>query len=78
MGPAAGLGPATADHPARLDDDAGASSGSAYVFDRNAGGAGNWGQVAKLTAADMDVQDRFGFSVSIDGEIVAEGVMPFG
>lgn len=31
---------------AMRDDDAGFESGSAYVFDRNQGGADNWGEVA--------------------------------
>ena len=35
---------------AYLNDDAGADSGSAYVFERNQGGADNWGEVKKLTA----------------------------
>ena len=32
---------------ARLDDDGGGESGSAYIFGRNEGGADNWGQVKK-------------------------------
>ena len=34
------------------DDDNGDSSGSAYIFSRDQGGADNWGQVKKLTASD--------------------------
>ena len=30
------------------DDDAGSSSGSAYIFSRDHGGAGNWGEVEKI------------------------------
>ena len=37
-----------------FDDDAGRSSGSAYVFERDLGGANSWGQRAKLTAGDAD------------------------
>ena len=33
---------------ARYDGDNGTGSGSAYVFERNEGGTGSWGQVAKL------------------------------
>ncbi len=32
------------------EDAGGSDSGSAYVFERNQGGADNWGQVKKLTA----------------------------
>jgi cysteine-rich repeat protein len=58
---------------AHQDDDAGGSSGSAYVFERNAGGAENWGQVKKLTASDAASIDFFGRSVSIDGDTVVVG-----
>ena len=53
------------------DDDAGNGSGSAYIFYRN--GAGNWGQVAKLTASDAAGGDWFGFSVSISGDYAVVG-----
>jgi len=41
-------------------------AGSAYIFGRGFGG--NWTQVQKLVASDRAANDRFGFSVSIDGE----------
>ena len=50
------------------DDDAGSSTGSAYVFSLEGGG---WVQQAKLTASDAASGDRFGFSVSIDGNKAA-------
>ena len=53
--------------------DAGAESGSAYLFDRNEGGADNWGQVAKLTASDAAALDRFGYSVSLDDDLILAG-----
>ncbi|MEE9130117.1 MAG: FG-GAP repeat protein [Phycisphaerales bacterium] len=40
-------------------------AGAAYVFEQDAGGTDNWGQVAKLTASDGAVADAFGLSVSI-------------
>ena len=43
------------------------------MFERNAGGADNWGQVKKLTAADAAAGDQFGFSVSISGDTVVVG-----
>ena len=53
-----------------LDDDAGNSSGSAYVFEPNQGGADSWVQVNKLTASDAAAEDQFGGSVAISGDTV--------
>lgn len=47
-----------------------ASSGAAYVFELQ---AGQWQQVAKLTASGGMGSDFFGVSVSIDGDIVCVG-----
>ncbi len=58
---------------ASQDDDAGSGSGSAYVFERDAGGADNWGQVAKLTAFDAAGNDQLGFSVAINGDTIVAG-----
>lgn len=55
------------------DDDAGNSSGSAYVFLRNQGGSNNWGQIKKLTAGDAALNDQFGFAVAVDGDIAVVG-----
>lgn len=52
---------------AYLDDDAGDRSGSAYVFDRDAG-SGLWSQTDKLTANDSAARDEFGYSVSLSGD----------
>ena len=41
---------------------------AAYVFERNQGGADNWGQVKKLTASDGDPGDALGFAVAVDGD----------
>ena len=49
------------------------SAGSAYVFQRNQGGADNWGEVTKLTASDVQTFDHFGHSVAISGDIVVVG-----
>ena len=35
-----------------LNDDSGGSTGSAYFYERNQGGTGNWGQIKKVTATD--------------------------
>ena len=47
--------------------------GAAYVFERNKGGAGNWGEVKKLMASDAQVQDQFGGSVAISGDTAIVG-----
>ena len=60
---------------ARLDDDGGTDSGSAYVFERDAGGAGTWGQVAKLTAGDAAEMDHFGRSVAVSGTYALVGAL---
>jgi len=58
---------------AYADDDLGDNSGSAYVFTRNGGGAGDWSQVAKLTASNGEESDRFGAAVALDGDIAIIG-----
>ena len=50
------------------DDDAGISSGSAYLFDTTTGD-----QIAKLTASDAMADDRFGWSVAISGTTAIVG-----
>lgn len=50
-----------------------AEQGSAYIHDRNAGGAGAWGQVRQLTAGDGAAGDLFGSAVAIHGEIALVG-----
>ncbi len=47
--------------------------GSAYVFERDEGGIGAWGQVAMLTAHGGDPADYFGHSVSISGDVAVVG-----
>ena len=50
------------------DDDAGLSSGSAYIFDVSTGQ-----QLHKLTADDASAGDQFGISVDLDGQQVIVG-----
>lgn len=57
------------------DDDAGSSSGSAYVFLRDQGGTDNWGQIKKLTAGDAATNDQFGFAAAIDGDTAVIGAV---
>lgn len=51
------------------DDDAGARSGSAYVFIRKAGG---WSEEEKLTASDAAAGDEYG-RVALSGSLVVVG-----
>ncbi len=55
------------------DDDDGSKSGSAYIFERDNGGAGNWGEVKKLIAQDGAVDDEFGRSVALNGDTALVG-----
>ena len=55
---------------ARSDDDLGAFSGSAYIFQQ--GGSG-WYEVAKLTASNGISGDSFGTAVAIDNDVVVIG-----
>ena len=56
-----------------LNDENGKDSGAAYIFERNAGGPNQWGQVAKLIASDGEADDFFGRDVTIDGDRVFVG-----
>lgn len=52
------------------------AAGAAYVFNKNEGGADNWGLVKKLTGSGTNsrtVGDNFGISVAITGDIVVVG-----
>lgn len=59
---------------APYDDGAGnGNQGSAYLFVRNSGGAGVWGQAKQLTAADGAGNDSFGVSVAVDDDAIVVG-----
>ncbi|MCD4825171.1 MAG: FG-GAP repeat protein, partial [Phycisphaerae bacterium] len=58
---------------AYADDDAGSGSGSAYIYYKDQGGVGNWGQQVKLTASDAAGGDYFGRSVDISGAYTVVG-----
>ena len=59
---------------APFDDDMETNSGSVYVFQLGGNTAGEqWDQVAKIKAADPAVGDRFGVSVSIEGDLAIVG-----
>ena len=56
---------------ARLDDDYGSNSGSAYVFERAI--ASNWTQVSKLIPDTYSYNAYFGQAVAVHGDIVVVG-----
>ena len=53
--------------------DIGDNFGAAYVFQRDQGGASNWGEVKKLTASDAGRSDDFGASVGLSGDTAIVG-----
>ena len=57
------------------EDAGGSNAGAAYVFQRNQGGADNWGDVKKLTASDAQAGDNFGYSVTISGDTAVVGAV---
>ncbi len=60
----------TAVAAAAFDD---SQKGAVYIFERNQGGANNWGEVKKLTASDGAAFDRFGNAVAISGDTIIVG-----
>lgn len=46
-------------------DEVGTNAGAAYLFNQNAGGAGNWGQVKKVVVTSSGVNDNFGAAVAV-------------
>ena len=57
------------------EDAVGTNAGAAYIFQRNEGGADNWGEVRKLTASDAQTEDRFGTSVAVSADSVLVGAV---
>ena len=45
---------------ARFENVGRSYAGAAYVFRRDQGGPGDWGEVKKLTAPDAETDDAFG------------------
>jgi len=48
-------------------------SGAAYVYGRDIGGAGAWGEAAKITASDAEAGDEFGFAVALAADSLVVG-----
>ena len=57
----------------RDSHDSSINAGSAYVFVQDFGGAGAWGQAAKLIGSDTASCDYFGISVAISGDTAVVG-----
>ena len=53
------------------DDELGASSGSAILYERNP--EGEWNEIVKLTASDGLASDNFGYSVDLQDSIAVVG-----
>lgn len=49
------------------------TSGTAYIFERNAGGADNWGEITALAPDDLQAGEGFGESVAIDSDLAIVG-----
>lgn len=58
-----------------VDDDNGNNSGSAYIFRYDRNGTKKWIEEAKLIASDGAINERFGCSVSISGDVVLIGAL---
>lgn len=56
-------------------DNAGVSTnaGAVYVFEKDAGGIGQWGQIQKIVASDGTAGDYFGSSLSVYKNVIAVG-----
>lgn len=51
------------------------ASGSAYIFERNRGGANNWGEVKEISAITFSFEQEFGNSISVDGDTIVVGAV---
>jgi hypothetical protein len=61
---------------ANFGDGVAPNTGTAYVFERDLGGAGNWGEAVMLFHPNGlgQLSDEYGFSVAIDGDTAVVGV----
>jgi hypothetical protein len=60
---------------AKKRDRNGLFSGAVFVFERDAGGPGNWGEVDTFTAATPENQQEFGESVVLKGDTMLVGAI---
>jgi hypothetical protein len=50
-------------------------AGAAYIFERDQGGPGNWGQTQRITAGDPQAGDAFAAALGISGDIIVMGAL---
>jgi len=50
-----------------MDDDRAMDAGAVYIFERNRGGADNWGLAKKITAPNGVAGDYFGWRLTLEG-----------
>ena len=55
------------------DTPAGVDSGTAYVYERDLGGSGQWGLVKEIHSSDLTAGDAFGIGVAIEGDTLVVG-----
>jgi len=55
-----------------------ANTGAVYVFERDAGGPGNWGEVQRLDPSPLQENSRFGIAVALEGQRLAVGATEYG
>ena len=60
---------------AYLEDGVASSSGAVYIFQRDEGGASEWGEVQRLVASDAQKSDKFGSSVAVNGGSAVVGAL---
>lgn len=63
---------------APMDDYRKTNDGSAYIFERDQGGAGSWGQLKMLNLGNPQIEDKFGTSVAIYGDEIVIGAIKSG
>ena len=51
----------------------GGNTGQVFVYERDLGGAGNWGRRQVIVPSDIQVGDRFGVAVALSGTLLAVG-----
>lgn len=73
FGKAVAISAATVAVGADYDDENGPYAGAVYIFDRDAGGSDNWGEVLKLLPADVQAYQYFGTAVWLDGNRLIVG-----
>lgn len=55
------------------NDEKGSDAGLVYIFERNLGGADQWGLLCKVASSDLNAGDHFGYAVSLDLNLLAVG-----